>query len=92
MLIIRRTESQIEFTTGEAKSTLIDTARISSAMLAAERLPCGTILHTLLLTTAIGCDPVRLEGELGELADVYCYLVEAMRASEASCQPRSRLH
>lgn len=78
MLMITRTESQIEFGVGETKRISIDVARITGAMLAAERAPCGRIFHALLLLCDGGADPFRIEGSLIELAEVHSYVVETM--------------
>ena len=71
MMMITRTETCIEFGLGESKAISIDVARITGAMLAAERAPCGRVLHSLLLLTDRGCDPVRIEGGLLELTEVH---------------------
>ncbi len=78
MMMITRTESHIEFGLGGSRSVSIDVGSITGAMLAAERLPSGRVHHALLLMTGVGSDPIRIEGELLELAEVHCYLVETM--------------
>ena len=78
MMTITRTHSQIEFGLGGARSVIVDVACITGAMLSAERMPSGHINHTLLLLTGVGEDPIRIEGDLMELAEAHCYVVETM--------------
>ena len=68
----------IEFGLGESRTISVDVDAISSAMLSAERAPCGRIFYALLLGTRRGADPIRIEGSPLELAEVHQYVVETM--------------
>ena len=95
MMMITRTESCIEFGIGELKAITVDVARITGAMLAAERAPCGRVFHSLLLLRDRGCDPVRIEGGLLELSEVHRYVVETMvytGGPVATSEPTQRMH
>lgn len=78
MMMITRTESRIEFSMAESRKISIDVERITSAMLAAERAPCGRIFHALILSMGAGTDPIRIEGAPIELTEVHSYVVESM--------------
>ena len=78
MMMITRTASMIEFGSAESQTIRIDVERITGAMLAAERAPCGRIFHTLILSTGPGIDPIRIEGAPIELTEVHQYVIETM--------------
>ena len=52
MLMVTRSDSCIEFKLGDDSTIAIDVARLSGAMLAIERMPCGHVRHALVLTVA----------------------------------------
>ena len=92
MLMITRTESTIELGRGETRPISIDVGRICSAMLAAERAPCGRIFHALLLMIGSGVDPIRIEGSWLELTEVHQYIVETMRSVAKANQAEFSVH
>ena len=92
MMMITRTESRLEFGIGEQTAIAIDVDAITSAMLAAERLPCGRITQALLLTVGAGRDPIRIEGSAMELGEVHRYVVETMLQTAETASLRTCLH
>ena len=87
MMMITRTESRIEFGLGQQKAVSIDVARITGALLAAERAANGRIVHALLLLTDGGSDPVRIEGSAIELSEVHGYVIETMLSAAPADRP-----
>ncbi len=92
MMMITRTESRLEFGVGEQKSVSINVDRITCAMLAAERLPCGRVIQALYLTVADGCDPIRIDGSPMELTEVHQYVIETMVSVGAGAAVPRRVH
>ena len=92
MMMITRTESRLEFGLGETKSISIEVDRIVSAMLAAERLPCGRIAQALLLMLDTGGDPIRVDGTPMELNEVHQYVIDTMLSSVGPVRYTGRLN
>ena len=90
MMMITRTETRLEVGLQERGIVTIDVDRICGAMLAAERLPCGRLAHSLLLMVGRDADPVRIDGDPAELNEMHAYIVETMLACEKPAQPGSR--
>ena len=78
MMMITRTESQIEFGISESRTASIDIDHLTGVMLVAERAPCGRMCHALVLLLDGGRDPIRIDGNPFELTEVHQYVVESM--------------
>ena len=78
MMSITRTASLIEIALDESRRIAFDTSAIKCAMLTADRLPCGRVVHAVLLAQAAGEAPLRIDGSLAELGVIHQYVMESM--------------
>ena len=78
MMSITRAEAMIEIVLDETRRVSIDTNAVQCAMLTADRLACGRIIHAVLLAQRSGSVPLRIDGSLAELSVVHQYVIENM--------------
>ena len=83
MLMITRTDSLVELgygdgSRGDRARMAFDVAHIASAMLCAERAPCGRVARVLALAFDNGAPILRIEGSAAELSAVHQTVTEIM--------------
>ena len=84
MLSITRAEGAIEVAFGETRRLSVAVDEIATAMLSAERAPCGRLRHVLTLDGGGRWSPILLEASLDELTLIHQYVIESMTTA---CQP-----
>ena len=83
MLMITRTDSLVEVghcdsRLGDRARMAFDVAHIASAMLCAERAPCGRVAQVLALAFDNGAPALRIEGSATELSALHQTVTEIM--------------
>lgn len=78
MLMITRTDSLVELAHGNKARMAFDVGHVASAMLCAERAPCGRVARVLALAFDNGAPALRIEGSAAELSALHQTVTEIM--------------